>query len=123
MDIKQMMETELREDFEGLRETELGSTEYKTAVDGMATLIDKSIELEKLELAKKTQDFENNLKLKQAREEKIDRWVKNILTGASIVIPSVLAVWGTYKTFKFEETGTVTTIMGRGFINKLLPKK
>ena len=29
----------------------------------------------------------------------------------------------TLTSLKFEEEGTVTTIVGRGFVNKLLPKK
>ena len=55
-------------------------------------------------------------------EEKKDRLIKNILTGAGIIIPLGVTVWGTLKTLKFEEEGTVTTLMGRGFINKLFPK-
>ena len=56
-------------------------------------------------------------------EEKKDRLVKNIITAAGIVLPLVITVWGTKVSLKFEEEGTFTTIMGRGFINKLLPKK
>ena len=64
-----------------------------------------------------------DLKVKQIEEEKKDRLVKNCLTAAGIVIPVWVTIWGTLKTLEFEKTGTVTTIMGRGFINKLLPKK
>ena len=70
-----------------------------------------------------TREFENDLKLKQMKDDKIDRWVKNGLTALGIAVPTVVTVWGTLKSFKFEEEGTITTIMGRGFINKLLPKK
>ena len=60
---------------------------------------------------------------KQMEEEKKDRWIKNGLAAAGIIIPTLVTIWGTVKSIKFEETGTITTIMGRGFINKLLPKK
>ena len=56
-------------------------------------------------------------------DEKKDRLIRNCISAAGIIIPSLLTIWGTFKTFKFEQEGTVTTIMGRGFINKLLPKK
>ena len=56
-------------------------------------------------------------------DERKDRLVRNGITIASIVIPTAVTIWGTLKSFKFEETGTVTTTIGRGFINKLIPKK
>ena len=68
-------------------------------------------------------EAEQKLKLKQMEEDKKDRLIKNCMTAAGIVIPSVLTIWGTLKSLEFEKTGTVTTIMGRGFINKLLPRK
>ena len=58
-----------------------------------------------------------------AEDEKRDRRIKNGITIAGIVIPSLITIWGTIKSLNFEKEGTVTTIMGRGFINKLLPKK
>ena len=58
-----------------------------------------------------------------AEDEKRDRRIKNGITIAGIVIPSIITIWGTIKSLNFEKEGTVTTIMGRGFINKLLPKK
>ena len=56
-------------------------------------------------------------------EDRMDRWVKNILTGVGIVSSTALAVWGTLKSFEFEKEGTVTTIMGRGWVNRLFGKK
>jgi hypothetical protein len=66
-------------------------------------------------------DYE--LKQQQMEEDRKDRKIKNLLTAAGIVIPTGVTIWGTFKSFKFEQEGTITTIMGRGFINKLLPKK
>ena len=89
--------------------------------------MDKAIELEKLDIETKreaeNQAFEQQIKLEQMHEDKKDRKVKNILTGVSIGAPLMVTIWGTLKSIKFEETGTITTIMGRGFIQKLLPKK
>lgn len=85
----------------------------------------EEIELKKrqLDLDERIHDCENNAKEKQAAEELKDRLIKNCLTAASIVLPCLITVWGTVKSFEFEKTGTITTMMGRGFINKLLPKK
>ncbi len=127
MSIKTLLEKEINDEFEELGKTAIGSEEYKTTVDGLAKLMDRAIELEKFEAERKDridhQDREMDLKERQAADEKKDRKIKNWLAAAGIIIPSGLTIWGTIKSIKFEQEGTITTIMGRGFINKLLPKK
>ena len=142
---RQLLEDEISAEFNTLKDMELGSEQYKTAVDQITKLMDRSISLEKLdnESNDKTKDRESDMNYKteqltndkeyhdsdialrkeQMDNDKRDRLIVNIITAAGIIIPSFITVWGTYKTLKFEEQGTVTTIMGRGFINKLLPKK
>ena len=71
----------------------------------------------------KSRELDVELRQKQFEVETKDQHIKNLITIGSYVLPALLTVWGTYKTLKFEETGTITTAMGRGFINKLLPKK
>ena len=56
-------------------------------------------------------------------DDKKDRLVKNCLTGASILSGIGVTVWGALKSWKFEETGTVTSTAGRKFINNLFSKK
>ena len=127
MNVKTLLEEEIQGEFEGLNELEVGSKEYQTTVDGLTKLIDRAIEIEKMESESdekvENRVFDNDLKLKQLDEEKKDRLIKNCISVAGIVIPSVITIWGTFKTFKFEEEGTITTTMGRGFINRLFPKK
>ena len=143
-EIKKLLVAEISDELTRLGEMEVGSEEYKVAVEGITKLMDKKIEIEKmdrdLELKKKDQElegkkFESELtdkaksreieekKLQQIVNEKNDQLFKNGISIAGIVIPSLITIWGTFKTLKFEETGTVTTIMGRGFVNKLIPKK
>jgi hypothetical protein len=104
-----------------------GTESYKAMVDGVTKLTDRAIAIDRFnaEVEEKaaTQKFENELKLQQVKEERIDRIVKNCLTAVGILLPIGITVWGTKASFEFEKEGTVTTIMGRGFINKLLPKK
>lgn len=128
MNVKVLLEKEINGNFEALEEIkEINSVEYGKATDNTVKLLDKFIAIEKLEndrldkLASREEEYD--LKLKQMNDEKKDRIVKNVLTGVSIVGGFVITVWGTVKSIKFEETGTITTIMGRGFIQKLLPKK
>lgn len=127
MSIKALLEAEIQKEFEELSEMETGSDPYTKTVDGLAKLTDRAIEYHRIAIEDQdkveARNVEYDLKLKEMEEERRDRLIKNCLTGVSIVTGIGLTVWGTLKSLKFEETGTVTTIMGRGFINKLLPKK
>lgn len=151
-EIENLLRDEVVSELESLNEIEKGTAEYKAVVDGIIKLADRAIEIEKIEIEKSEKamtrenaaalvvyerelkerqvkeaaeqaEFEKKLKLKQMEDERKDRLVKNGIALAGIILPLVLAVWGTYKSFEFEKDGTVTTIMGRGYINKLLPKK
>ena len=125
--IRELLDEEIQVEFEKLSKLEVGSESYKATVDGLTKLVDRAVEIDKTEMENATkieaQNIENDLKALQIKEDNLDRWVRNGIAIAGIIVPSVLTVWGTLKSFKFEETGTVTTILGRGFINKLLPKK
>lgn len=121
--IEHALHEEIKTSFEDLKSMKLGSEEHKVAVDEVTKLLDRAIEMEKLEHDAQDKVEERNIKLKQMNEERKDRWWRNGLAAAGLVVPTCVTIWGTLKSFKFEETGTVTTIMGRGFINKLLPKK
>ena len=143
-DIKTLLDEEISNELETLGSLEIGSEEYKTTIDGITKLMDKKIELEKSERDVKVKDRDYELEVKKAEAEaadktksreieskkleqiendKKDRLFKNGIAIAGIVVPSLITIWGTFKTLKFEETGTVTTIMGRGFVGKLIPKK
>ena len=125
--IKTLLETEIQDEIGALRDMEAGTENYKSTVDGLTKLTDRLIEMEKVDIDReekaKSREIENELKFQEMENEQKDRLVKNCLTGASIVTGIGLTVWGTLKSLKFEETGTVTTIVGRGFINKLFSKK
>lgn len=105
----------------------LGTEEYKVTVDGLTKLMDRAIDMKKFdtEYAERieNQKMDNCLKQKQMDEERKDRLIKNGISIAGIVIPSLITIWGTVKSMEFEKEGTITTIIGRGFINKLIPKK
>ena len=128
--IKEKLDTEICSELDTLTDIEVESEAYKTTVDCVSKLIDKRNEMEKIELEKKKQELSERIELNKMSKDKElneynkkDQLIKHAISIGSIVIPVFVTIWGTYKTLKFEETGTVTTIMGRGFINKLIPKK
>lgn len=123
MKIKETLYKEIEDKLQALNEIEVGTDEYKSSVDGVTKLLDRAIEIEKHEAEMKEREAERIAKNIQVAEEQKDRVVKNYITAGGVVLPLLVTIWGTLKSFKFEKDGTVTTIMGRGFINKLLPKK
>lgn len=120
---RKLLEEEIRLELGCLADMEVGTEEYKTTVDGLTKLIDRATELKKIDIDIKEKAKNDDFRQKQISNEKRNRVIDNSIAIAGIVVPSVITIWGTFKTLKFEETGTITTIMGRGFINKLLPKR
>lgn len=127
MNIKDLLCEEIENEFEELKSMDLGSEKHRSTVDGLTKLVDRAIEIKKVEIENDekvtSREIDNDFKSQQMEDERKDRLVRNGITIASIVIPTAVTIWGTLKSFKFEETGTVTTTIGRGFINKLIPKK
>ena len=125
--IEGLMQEVIINELEALNDMEVGTDEYRITVDGLTKLVDKAIEMDKFqnEFFEKVENRkkEDELKERQMKEDKKNRLISHILTGVGIAVPAILTVWGTCKSLKFEEEGTVTTAIGRGFINKLLPRK
>lgn len=124
---KKMLHEEIESQFDGLEGIEIGSEAYRNAVDGLSKLMDREIEISKLQAEREdkleSRAIETRLKNRQLMDDKTDKIIRNGLTAAGLVITAGLTVWGTLKTFKFEETGTITSSIGRGFIQRLTPRK
>ena len=121
--IEKLLQEELESEIRNLEDLEMGSEDYTKSVDGLVKLMDRAIELEKFEADKAKEESNLDFKVEQLEHEKNDSKIRNCLTAAGIIVPSVITIWGVLKSFEFEETGTVTTAIGRGFISKLIPKK
>lgn len=127
MSIDTMLRDEIQDEITGLGKLELGSEEYKTTVDGVTKLLDKANELKKIDADARdraeSREIEIQFKTEQMQEDKKDRIVKNILTAISIGGGFILTIWGANKSWKFEETGTVTNGPGKEFMKKLFRMK
>ena len=123
MDIETMLHEKIAKDFENLKTMEVGSEEYKAASDSLTKFMDRAIEMEKVHIEREdkeeSRENDKNLKLEQMADDRKDRLVRNVMTGVNILGGIGLAIWGTNKTLKFEETGTITTWAGKKFISKL----
>lgn len=122
MDIETILRDEIRDEFDELSKIQIGSDEYKTTVDGLTKLMDRAIEIDKINNDVEMKEEEAEFKSKQMDDERKDRKVRNRIAIAGIVVPTAITIWGTLKTLKFEEVGTVTTIAGRNFMNHIFKR-
>lgn len=106
MKVETMLHDEILNEFEELKKLEVGSDGYRAAVDGISKLLDRAIEYDKLDAEcnerSLNRGFEEDYKLQLAEDEKRDRRIKNGITIAGIVIPSLITIWGTIKSLNFE---------------------
>lgn len=127
MNVKETLAIEIESQIKAMEDMEIGSEVYRDAIDGLNVLLSKFNDLERTEFEYQdkyeAREKETEVKLMQVKEDRKDRIVKNCLTAVSVVGGIAVTVWGTIKTLKFEEEGTITTNAGRAFVNKLFPKK
>lgn len=127
MSVKDLLTEEIERQIGTLEDLEFGSDQESKCVGNVTKLLSELNEMNRIENDMKEKEesrkAENDLKLKQMSEEKFDHIVKNTLTGVSVIGGFILTVWGTKKSIEFEKTGTITTMAGRAFINKLFSKK
>lgn len=122
-----LLHTEIESEMSELAKLAVGSDAYKVAVDGITKLMDRAIEIDRLNAEYTEKEVarieENNLKAQELEMEKKDRFVKHLLTGLGIATTTGVTIWGTLKSLRFEIDGTVTTMAGRNFISRLFKGK
>lgn len=111
MSIKHSLVEEFNSELEELNTMQVGSDNYKIAVDGITKLADRIIELEKFEKeseAKRLEDSSNfMLKQETLENEKKDKIIKNILQGLGIGVSAALYVGAFIGSMNFEKTGHI----------------
>ena len=138
MDIENLLYDEIQTDFEKLRDEELEPEKRKATVDELTRLMDRAIEMKKLEndynekvAARESEEkekaetrlSEQAIELQKMEEEKKDRIVRNIISGAGVILPLIVTIWGTKVSMEFERSDSFTTNAGRNFVNSLFRKK
>lgn len=127
MGINNVLRDEFEKEVKELSRMQVGTDEYKVAVDGVTRLADRVIELEKLESDKNAKEFENiarmeeqELKREQLKSEKKDRAVKNVITVGGAVLSVAVYALAFIASTNFEREGTFTTEGGKNSIRQLL---
>lgn len=127
MSMEDLLRTEVEANLENMKDLELGSKEYESAVESTCKLVDRVISIDRnaddYDLKDKAREADIEVKNIQLEKDKRNQMIQNGITVGSIVVSTAVTIWGTLASFEFEKEGTVTTILGRQFISKLLPKK
>lgn len=124
MGMQEMLNEEIKTEFEALKKAKPGDDTHRTTVDSLAKLMDRAIELKRIEANSEelcnSREVETDLKIQQMNDEKKDRLIKNIMAGARDVAMIVVTIWGTVASMNFEKEGTITTSAGRKHLNMIL---
>lgn len=138
MDIENLLYDEIETDFEKLRKEDMEPEKRKATVDELTRLMDRAIEMKKLEndynekvAARESEEkakaetrlSEQTIELQKLEEDKKDRIVRNIISGAGVILPLLVTIWGTKVSMEFERSDSFTTNAGRNFVNSLFRRK
>ena len=119
-DIQAMLDEEYERTLEAVSNSTAGSEEAKWGLQKLAELhrqriaerkaSDESfLQVEELQLKK----ADVSLKKEQLKEGRKDRWIRIVLDGAAILIPTAASCYWMSKGLKFEETGSFTSKTGQ----------
>lgn len=112
MSLTTKLNVEIDERFNDLAKLDPTTKEYSTAVDSLTKLMDRAIEIEKIEAS----DAQNE---KQMKDDRKSRVVKNCIDVGSIILPLAVTLWGVKASLYFEDSNTVTTTVGRKFMDRM----
>lgn len=127
MGINNVLRDEFEKELKELSGMQIGTEQYKVAVDGITKLTDRIIEIDKLDSEKNAKELENiarmeeqELKREQLKSEKRDRIVKNVITVGGAVLSMAVYALAFIASTNFEREGTFTTEGGKNSIRQLL---
>lgn len=117
MSMTTKLHIEIEDRLDEISELKVTDKDYSMAVDSVTKLVDRAVEIEKLEASEAQNE-------KQMKEERKARMIKNLIDVGAIVLPLGVTVWGACNSWIFEANGgMITTGAGRKFMDKLMSKK
>ena len=97
----------LRKDF--------GSSEYKTMSEEVDHIRNELLKLRQI-------DNDRIIKENEIKNENRKEKIRNIITIVTFSCSTLISLITINKTFKFDEGATVTSTLGRGVLNSVVPK-
>ena len=116
MNLTTKLNVEIDERLDDLAKLDPTTKDYSEAVSSITKLIDRALEIEKIEASESQNE-------RQMREDRKSRLAKNLIDVGSIVLPLAVTLWGVKASLYFEDANTVTTTVGRKFMDRLFTFK
>ena len=91
------------------------SNEYEEALKERDNIRNELIKLEQIKK-------ETGVKVSQIQSENKREKIRNGITIATFMVSTIVSVCAINKTFKFDQVATVTSTLGRGILNGVVPK-
>lgn len=132
--IEELLSEEIAKQIQALSGFEAGSKEKSAAIDDLVQLYKLRIEENKSmwdadekynsRIAdNEAKEREEEIKRQQIAEQVKDRYFRAGIAGAELILPLIFyGIWMD-KGFRFEETGTISSQVFRGLINRFRPTK
>lgn len=123
--VDEMLDEEIKYELKELRIIEVGSENYKVAVDGITKLYEKRIEVKKFNADQEQKQMAQETAERQIELDEKDRKIKNKLTGASTGVPALVTISGTALMLWYEigKDGLISSLAGKGIIQRLIGRK
>ena len=122
-DIRTMLDNEYKETLNAISVTQAGGDDAKWQLQKLTELHkqrmaeeqserESYVQINELDMKRKQNEQELELKKEQLKDGKLDRVVKVVLDGAAIVVPCAVSSYWMGKGLTFEETGSFTSRVG-----------
>lgn len=102
------------------------NSDYKLLLEERDKLRNELIKFEQTimetDLKKKQIESESKLKKEQMEVESKRDKVRNQISITTFAVTTGVSILALYKTFKFDESSTVTSTLGRNILNGVVPK-
>lgn len=121
MSVKTLVTQEVCDQINEISKMEVGTETSKTAINGVGVLIDKVIDLEKLEIDKQKIELETakvDIERDKVELDKKDKKIKNQLAIGTAAIGAGITVGMGLLAYVYEERGTITTKAGNKFVDR-----
>ena len=88
---------------------------YRVALEDRDKIRNELIKLEQMKNEKENQ-------CEQLKSDSKKDLIRNVLSVITFGVTTGLSIYTIYRTFKFDETSTVTSTLGRNALNGVIPK-
>ena len=125
MRIETAVVDEVLSEIEEVKHIEVGSEKHEKGVNSVTKLMDRAIEMQKVDLEKRKIEIEEDKleveKTKIEIEQK-DRNRKDLIAVGTFIVSTLTGLAVVYETFRFDTENTPTSTLGRTILTKFVPK-